>query len=586
MNRIKRKENKEEKIKQRQSSAYTRDQLVDFLLDFLDSYDDFDKAEPCSQMIDIDFAVFLNSFLDRVETNNENERESNKHIAYQIIKLVSKADGFTYIYHSCDKLNDGYSFLFYCNCKVERKPKNVLVDDPTKRRNTESRLPRYTCEGSVLITIKRSHELAYIRLHHLPHPQPRSIAVSSEIKEYIQQNKLLTIPQIYHNIKALGLNGYIYVTQQQIYYWCKRLGINEYKMAEDQIESTIQYLSQQTIFKLIIQQPTIIAFTTPLFDIFPKEQITVIAVDATYNTNRLKYELYVILGIIDGAGFPLTYLLLKPDQEEKRSKILLNWFYLIKEQGIHHVQTFLTDKDFAQITSAQIVWPHVRVQLCYWHVLRAIKRKLSSSGITYSPYNAREAHTICSEIDPTWQPASKNQNIFNELSLNNELTKNMDKYQVFCQKDHRENIIQLVRVHFFVHPLIPTENRPKLYNLQEIWSNCVKEQHNYSHINILRSSMTVESHWKVIKHEYLSEYNRARLDLLVYLIVTRVVPGLVDRLQQLRDGRIVTRWRSDCKTEWYQLKKKNQLSQILKELLMRTNGFAHVLVSCLADFLS
>ncbi|CAG8852976.1 35153_t:CDS:2, partial [Gigaspora margarita] len=253
------KENKEEKIKQRQSSAYTRDQLVDFLL--------------------------------------------------QLMRM---------------------------NVKVERKPKNVLVDDITKRQNTESQLPRYTCEGSVLITIKRSHGLAYICLHHLPHPQPRSIAVSSEIKEYIQQNKLLTVPQIYHNIKTLGLNGYIYVTRQQIYYWCKRLGINEYKMAEDQIESTIQYLLQQTMFKLIIQQLTIIAFTTPLFDVFPKEQITVIAVDATYNTNWLKYELYMILGIIDGAGFPLTHLLLKPDQEEKHSKILLNWFYLIKEQGIRY----------------------------------------------------------------------------------------------------------------------------------------------------------------------------------------------------------------------------------------------------------
>ncbi|CAG8782627.1 32605_t:CDS:2 [Gigaspora margarita] len=102
----------------------------------------------------------------------------------------------------------------------------------------------------------------------------------------------------------------------------------------------------------------IIAFTTHLFDVFLKEQITVIAIDATYNTNQLKYELYVILEIIDRVEFPLTYLLLKPNQEKKHSKILLNWFYLIKEQCICYVQTFLTDKDFAQITLAQIVWPH------------------------------------------------------------------------------------------------------------------------------------------------------------------------------------------------------------------------------------
>ncbi|CAG8711563.1 9646_t:CDS:1, partial [Ambispora leptoticha] len=205
-NRKKAKKNEDEEIKRCQDLAYTRDQLVDVFLDFLDPYEDFDSAEPCKQELNINIAVFLNSFIDRIETTNENE--SNKLIACQIIKLISKADGFMYIYHSCDKLRDGFSFLFYCNCKYERKPKNPQIEDINKRRNTEPRLLRYECEGSVLITIKQSHELAYIRVHHLTHPRPQSIAVSSEIKEYIQRNNLLTIPQIYHNVKASGLNGY------------------------------------------------------------------------------------------------------------------------------------------------------------------------------------------------------------------------------------------------------------------------------------------------------------------------------------------------------------------------------------------
>ncbi|RIB24409.1 hypothetical protein C2G38_1957977, partial [Gigaspora rosea] len=50
---------------------------------------------------------------------------------------------------------------------------------------------------------------------------------------------------------------------------------------------------------------------------------------------------------------------------------------------------------------------------------------------------------------------------------------------------HCENIIQLVQIHFFVHPLIPTENCSKSSNLQEIWINCIKEQHNYCKDNDL-----------------------------------------------------------------------------------------------------
>ncbi|CAG8755496.1 10531_t:CDS:2, partial [Dentiscutata erythropus] len=45
----------------------------------------------------------------------------------------------------------------------------------------------------------------------------------------------------------------------------------------------------------------------------------------------------------------------------------------------------------------------------------------------------------------------------------------------------------------------------------------------------------IENHWRLIKHDYLSEYNRVRLDLLAYIIVTQVIPGQVDQLQQLRD---------------------------------------------------
>lgn len=64
-NRIKAKENYEKEIKQRQNLAYTQDQLVDVLLNFMNSYEDFDSAEPCTQVLHIDISVFLNSFIDQ-----------------------------------------------------------------------------------------------------------------------------------------------------------------------------------------------------------------------------------------------------------------------------------------------------------------------------------------------------------------------------------------------------------------------------------------------------------------------------------------------------------------------------------------
>ncbi|CAG8438711.1 17066_t:CDS:2, partial [Dentiscutata heterogama] len=63
----------DEEIKQHQDLAYTQDQLVDILLDFLDPYKDFDNAELCKQELHIEIAIFLNSFIDHIETTNKDE---------------------------------------------------------------------------------------------------------------------------------------------------------------------------------------------------------------------------------------------------------------------------------------------------------------------------------------------------------------------------------------------------------------------------------------------------------------------------------------------------------------------------------
>ncbi|CAG8830455.1 30129_t:CDS:2, partial [Gigaspora margarita] len=120
-NQIKAKENNEKEIIQCQNLAYTQDQLVKVLLNFIDSYKDFDNAKPCSQVLHIDISVFLNSFIDRIETSNENEY--NKLIAYQIVKLVSNSDGFVYIYHTCNRLKMGFSFVFIATIGLKEKPK-------------------------------------------------------------------------------------------------------------------------------------------------------------------------------------------------------------------------------------------------------------------------------------------------------------------------------------------------------------------------------------------------------------------------------------------------------------------------------
>lgn len=46
------------------------------------------------------------------------------------------------------------------------------------------------------------------------------------------------------------------------------------------------------------------------------------------------------------------------------------------------------------------VWLAAKYQLCFWHLLRAIKQYLSKNKDTPAPYNAAEVHSEFSFIEP------------------------------------------------------------------------------------------------------------------------------------------------------------------------------------------
>ena len=51
----------------------------------------------------------------------------------------------------------------------------------------------------------------------------------------------------------------------------------------------------------------------------------------------------------------------------------------LKAKGKIHPRFVMTDKDMAQINSIRAVWPAAGVQLCYWHLKRAVKKHLASA---------------------------------------------------------------------------------------------------------------------------------------------------------------------------------------------------------------
>ncbi|CAG8660782.1 24110_t:CDS:2 [Gigaspora margarita] len=142
---------------------------------------------------------------------------------------------------------------------------------------------------------------------------------------------------------------------------------NFYKSNENHVASAYAYLNTneakdcELCFKKLTNKITAIGFITPLF----KKMLPVSEVhcDATYKIAKGHFELYALIGNFEG-----------------------------------------TDKDFSEINAAREVWPEADVQLCLWHIERALKQKLiSNKKVQCIQYHPNDTAMKFNFIDPNFR---------------------------------------------------------------------------------------------------------------------------------------------------------------------------------------
>ncbi|CAG8835875.1 8689_t:CDS:2, partial [Cetraspora pellucida] len=120
-----------------------------------------------------------------IDTNSENQ---DKEIAQILIYRISKADHFSWIYHKCEPIKNAISFVYYCNSREELKNKRPRIDNVLKQRDSTARIHRHNCGA---------------------------MDVTPQVREYIAKNHLLTVPQLYENIKEEKIDGFLHLTRHQ-----------------------------------------------------------------------------------------------------------------------------------------------------------------------------------------------------------------------------------------------------------------------------------------------------------------------------------------------------------------------------------
>jgi hypothetical protein len=137
--------------------------------------------------------------------------------------------------------------------------------------------------------------------------------------------------------------------------------------------------------------------------------------------------------------------------------------------------------------------------------------------------------------------------------------------------EEQETVLQMFSRHFHAHTFIPDENgthkTPRQLHRDSatemyiwcrsrnyfrlwayLWVNWYSPKEwalwarstNDKEIPILKTTMIVESHWRKIKHDYLHRFNRPRLDLVVWVLLSRSIPDSVRNMRAIldRDHRI------------------------------------------------
>ena len=306
---------------------------------------------------------------------------------------------------------------------------------------------------------------------------------------------------------------------------------------------------------------------------------------------------------IDGTGVPLAYCFLDVFEDNnckvRRAEagaitaVLARFLLPLRDSGFDPT-FFGTDKDLSEIGAIRQVWPNTSIQLCYWHARRAVRTKLTSSRQTNTQgeYKPSDAQMLIPDLEICWGSIPTNRpngdHRYGRCTCRSRSEKLVLQGRIeTASGDEQDTVLEIFSRHYNSHTLIPDQNGTyrsaghihhfcavemyywcKSRNYFRLWAylwvNWYQPSQwrlwarsvNDKEIPILKTTMIVESHWRKIKHDYLHRFNRPRIDLVVWVLLSRLIPNALTRMRALlqRDHRRATACRrKDFKSEWKKL---------------------------------
>ncbi|KID82058.1 hypothetical protein MGU_10628 [Metarhizium guizhouense ARSEF 977] len=436
----------------------------------------------------------------------------------------------------------------------------------------------------------------------------RHIELSPVVQEVINSLVSTKTPsEIYREIRQVPEGKS--VTRHQVYYLWQKANAEIWQRDLDPFVSATTLLSEDSRYR--DHHAVFTAGNLRALAFFASETIAKLrnaapqlVMDSTFGTNSGGMDLFAVLAEVEGTGVPLAYCLvelLKPPQANPAEKKTVRadpgaTTYII-QQFLERLKFFgfnprcvAIDKDSSEIAAVTAVWPGVKVQLCYWHVKRAVSTRLNSSKSTNTQnhYWPEEAQKLIPDLEICWGSLPIRRPVGHRFG-NCSCPSKGDKIDEIGRlepttKEDRDTVLEIFCRHFNLHPLIPDPNGT-YKSSTTLHRECAAEMYTwckargyyrlwaYLYVNwycpdqwklwaratdpaeipTVKTTMIVESHWRTLKHDYLHRFNRPRVDLVVWVLTSRVLPDAVHRMTAISSGQFrifKARWREAFKKQW------------------------------------
>lgn len=480
-----------------------------------------------------------------------------------------------------------------------------------ERRRDGRRMMRFDCKSKLVMRACFQSRTLSIIIHHEWHPPYEDVQVPPMVRELINELVATKTPsEIYREIR--GMREAETVTRYQVYYLWQRANAEIWQRDADPVASAEKLLSEYGQYQGrygIIQEGNVRALClyAPENIMQLSRSTTQLVMDSTYGTNNTGMDLFAALAEIDGTGVPLAYCLtevVSPSGANARGKkkkaradpgatsvVLYRFLKRLKDGFGFNPACFAIDKDTAEIAAVTSVWKNAKIQLCYWHIKRAVSLKLNSSKETDSQDNywPAEAQKVIPELEICWGSKIQRRPSSHLYPAECECPSRTEKFEDEGRleprtKDEKQAILDMMCRHFHFHPFIPDQNGT-FKSSDLIHRECATEMYrwcrargyfrlwaylfvNWYHpeqwelwarsadpkqIPTVKTTMIAESHWRTLKHDYLHRFNRPRVDLIVFILITRVLPDAEHRLSAILSGQTrvhKARWREAFKRQW------------------------------------